>query len=158
MSAVQIIDVGLLDRVSAAANDSPRRRKNHNFQTPASDAAHRLLNAVEPDSYIPPHRHLDPSKDETFVVLRGAFGLVCFDESGAVTHTLRLDPAGPVFGANLRSGTYHTLVSLEPGSVFFESKAGPYVPLTNAERAPWAPLEGEPQAEAYRDTLIRLFR
>jgi cupin fold WbuC family metalloprotein len=158
MPLPQLIDATLCDAATAASQKSARRRENHNFHTRASDAAHRLLNAVEPGSYIPPHRHLDPSKDETFVVLRGRFGLICFDDAGAVTRAVRLEPGGPVFGANLPSGTYHTLVSLEPGSVFFEAKAGPYVPLTDAERAPWAPREGDEESAAYLETLEQRFR
>lgn len=153
----ELIDTPLLDATTAAARASPRRRKNHNFHTPASEAANRLLNAVEPGSYIAPHRHLDPAKDETFVVLRGRFGLVCFDESGEITHLAVLDP-GEVVGANVPHGTYHTLVSLAPGSVFLEAKAGPYAPIGDEERAPWAPGEGDLQAADYLARLERLFR
>ena len=154
----EFIDRALLDATTTAARQSPRRRKNHNFHTPASDAANRLLNAVEPGSYIQPHRHLDPSKDETFVVVRGRFGLICFDDAGAVTQTVLLEPGGDVIGAHLLCGTFHTLVSLEPGSVFLEAKAGPYAPATEAERAPWAPPEGDPKAAACLAMLERLFR
>jgi cupin fold WbuC family metalloprotein len=154
----ELIDTSLLDATTAAARESPRRRKNHNFHTPASEAANRLLNAVEPGSYIPPHRHLDPAKDETFVVLRGRFGLVCFDESGGITRLAVLDPGGEVVGANIPHRTYHTLVSLAPGSVFLETKAGPYAPIGEQERAPWAPREGDLQAADYLARLERLFR
>ena len=58
---------------------------------------------------------------------------------------------------NIPHGMYHTLVALEPGSVFFEAKAGPYVPLTSQEKAPWAPAEGEPRASSYLADLKRLF-
>jgi len=158
MTEPQLVDRELLDATTASARASPRGRKNHNFHTPASDAANRLLNAVEPGSYIPPHRHLDPAKDETLVVLRGRLGLVWFDEAGAVTGTVVLEPTGEAFGANLPVGTYHTLVSLAPGSVFFEAKAGPYAPISDAERAPWAPGEGEPGAADYLVKLESLFR
>ena len=74
-----------LDALSAAAAESPRRRKNFNFHAALSHPAERLLNAVEPDSYIRPHRHAQPLRDETFIAVRGAFGLVLFDESGAIS-------------------------------------------------------------------------
>ena len=154
----ELIDTSLLEATTAAARESPRRRKNHNFHTPASEMANRLLNAVEPGSYIPPHRHLDPAKDETFVVLRGRLGLVCFDEAGDITRLAVLDPGGEVVGANIPHGTYHTLVSLAPGSVFLETKAGPYAPIGDEERAPWAPREGDPQAADYLARLEQLFR
>jgi cupin fold WbuC family metalloprotein len=76
------IDNALLDSLCTQAAASPRRRKNHNLHTSDTALAHRLLNAVQTDSYIAPHRHLDPSKDETFVVLRGLMGLIIFDDAG----------------------------------------------------------------------------
>lgn len=157
MKAVEFIDGALLDRVSNLARTSLRLRKNHNFHQNEADVSNRLLNAIEPGSYIIPHRHMDPAKDETFVVLRGRFGLVLFDDSGNVTRQAVLDSAGPVFGVTIPHGTFHSIVSLAPGSVFFESKAGPYVALTPEERAPWAPVEIDPAADAYRSRLVALF-
>jgi cupin fold WbuC family metalloprotein len=116
-----------------------------------------LLNAVEPGSYVQPHRHLDPDKDETLVVVRGSFGLVFFDDAGNVTQTTIAQAAGDVLGVNIPHGTYHSLVALEARSVFFEAKAGPYIPMTDAERAPWAPREGEPGAAVYLRELEGLF-
>lgn len=157
MKAPEFIDGALLDRVSEAARNSPRLRKNHNFHRSEADISNRLLNAIEPASYIVPHRHMDTTKDETFVVLRGRFGLVLFDESGNVAHQEVLDSAGPVFGVTIPHDTFHSIVSLAPGSVFFESKAGPYAALTPEERAAWAPAENDPAAEAYRRRLEALF-
>ncbi|HEY4370574.1 MAG TPA: WbuC family cupin fold metalloprotein [Burkholderiales bacterium] len=147
----------LLDEVSAEAAASPRRRRNRNFHAANEDAAHRLLNALEPDSYVLPHRHLDPGKDETIVALRGRFGLVLFDEQGAVQSTAVLAADGATLGVNIPHGTYHSLVALEPGSVFFEAKAGPYVAVTDAERAAWAPAEGTPEAVVYLERMRGLF-
>jgi cupin fold WbuC family metalloprotein len=152
-----MISHATLDALSDEARASARRRKNYNFHA-ESDPAHRLLNAVEPGSYVQPHRHLDPNKDETFVVVRGSFGVVLFDESGAITETAVAKAGGDVVGVDIPHGIYHSLVSLEKGSVFFEAKAGPYVPISNAERAPWAPKEGEPGVPAYLAQLERLFR
>lgn len=157
MKTLEFIDGALLDRVSESARTSPRLRKNHNFHQNEADISNRLLNAIEPGSYVVPHRHLDPSKDETYVVLRGRFGLVLFDESGNVTRKEVLDSAGPVFGVTISHGTFHSIVSLAPGSVFFESKAGPYSALTPEERAAWAPAENNPAADAYRRRLEALF-
>jgi len=152
-----LIDDALLDHASRQAADSPRRRRNINFHAADADACHRLLNAIEPGSYVPPHRHLDPAKDETFVVLRGAFGLVTFSDDGAVSGTAELRAGGPVLGATVPHGTFHTLLALEPGSVFLEAKAGPYLPLTESERAPWAPAEGDAGAPAYLAWLAGMF-
>ena len=154
----QLISSTSLDSLSGQARASARRRKNYNFHPSESDPASRLLNAVEPGSYVQPHRHLDPSKDETFVVVRGSFGVVFFDEAGTVTQTAIATAGGDVVGANIPHGVYHSLLALEPGSVFFEAKAGPYVPISDVERAPWAPKEGEAAVPAYLNQLERLFR
>jgi cupin fold WbuC family metalloprotein len=153
-----LIDAGLLGAVTDQARASPRRRKNYNFHAQEADPANRLLNAMEPGSYVQPHRHLDPTKDETFIVVRGRFGLVLFDGDGAVARTAVLAASGDAIGADVPYGTYHTLISLESGSVFFEAKAGPYRPIGEQERAPWAPPEGDPRAAAYLADLERRFR
>lgn len=142
-TGVQLIDQCLLDTVSGAAQASPRRRKNHNFHAGDADASHRLLNAIEPDSYIQPHLHADPAKDETIVVLRGKLGIVFFDAGGEITGSALLMPGGDTVGVNIPHGVYHTVLALEACTVFFEAKAGPYVPLGDAEKASWAPKEGE---------------
>jgi len=152
-----LIDTKLLDEVRAEALQSPRRRKNRNFH-PADDfPAHRLLNAMEPGSYIAPHRHLADDKDETFVVLRGRLGLVLFHNDGIVRHSFELKPGGPAMGADIPHGTWHTVVALEPATVFLEAKAGPYRPFTAEEKAAWAPAEGEPAAAAYLARLAAMF-
>lgn len=146
-----------LDALSAEAAASARRRKNMNFHTRLDDPAQRLLNAVEPDSYIRPHRHRQAGRDETFVVLRGALGLVLFDDAGAVVRTVRMQAGGIHAGAHVPPDTFHTLVALEPGSVFFEAKAGPYAALTDKDFGPWAPREGEAGVAAYLERLRGLF-
>ena len=156
-SAAQIINQALLDSVSTSAKESPRRRKNYNFHGADNEASHRLLNAMEPDSYIPPHCHHDATKDETIVVLRGKFGVVFFDESGKVTRTAVLATGGETVGVNIPHGAFHTLLALEANSVFFESKAGPYQPLTSQEKVSWAPQENEAGAAAYLASLRALF-
>ena len=157
MSGATPIDRDLLDAVTLEARASARKRMNRNFHAAASDRCNRLLNAVEPESYIAPHRHLDPGKDEVFVVLRGRFGVAIFDDKGVVTRTHVLSAGGDCMGVDIPHGTWHTLVSLEPGSVFLEAKGGPYAPLSQAERAGWAPAEDSPEAGAYLARLRGLF-
>ena len=155
MSGVRIIDKALLDLVSGQASNSPRRRKNLNFHAGDTATAHRLLNAIEPGSYIPPHRHLDPAKDESIVILRGRLGALFFDEKGDVSATAVLEPGGAQVGIDIPHGIYHTVLALEPGTVFFECKSGPYLPLAAEERAPWAPEEGDADAATYLAGVIR---
>jgi cupin fold WbuC family metalloprotein len=157
MNEPTVIGPALLDQIWKQARESPRKRKNFNFHLRESDPAHRLLNAVEPDSYVRPHRHLDPSKDETIIAVRGSFGLVFFDEHGAVTKSLIIRAGGETMGVNIPHGIYHTLLALDSASVFFEAKAGPYVPIALAEFAPWAPPESDLAALAYLEKLRGLF-
>lgn len=150
---ITLIDQALLDELCREAAASPRRRKNRNFHPRDDHPAHRLLNAMQPDSYIAPHRHLEPSKDETFVVLRGLLGLLVFDDAGAVLRGVRVGAGATALGVDIPHGTWHAAVALEPDTVFLEAKAGPYLPLTEDERAPWAPAENSPDAAAYLATL-----
>ena len=150
---ITVIDEALLDEVCAEAQASPRRRKNRNFHPADDHPAHRLLNAMQPDSYIPPHRHLDPDKDETFVVLRGQLGVLLFDDTGNVARALKVGAGGTAMGVDIPHGTWHTAVALVPDTVFLEAKAGPYLPFTVAEKAPWAPPENSAEAATYLATL-----
>ncbi|MDY0055424.1 MAG: WbuC family cupin fold metalloprotein [Methyloversatilis sp.] len=150
------LDRALLDAVVAEAQRSPRRRMNRNFHPHDDHPAHRLLNAIEPDSYVRPHRHLDPLKDETILCVKGRLGCILFDDSGAVQETCVLAPDGERFGVDIAYGQFHSLLALEPGSVMFEAKAGPYRALTEAEFAPWAPADGEP-ARRWLDWMRGLF-
>ena len=157
MNPVQIINRELLEKLASLARESPRRRRNYNFHETEGDACHRLLNAIEPDSYIQPHCHREVTKDETLIVVRGRLGVIFFDELGAVTAAVALAPASESVGVNIPHGVYHTLVALESGSVFFEAKAGPFAPLRPDEKAAWAPVEGDAQAAAYLKEIKQRF-
>jgi cupin fold WbuC family metalloprotein len=152
-----LIDSKLLDAVIAEARTSPRKRKNSNFHANDDAPANRLLNAIEPGSYVAPHRHLDPNKDETFIVLRGKFGLVLFDDAGKVIQTQIIEASGEVCGVDIPHSTWHSVVSLQSGSIFFEAKAGPYTPFTVEEKAPWAPAENDVAAVGYLTQMEKQF-
>lgn len=143
---IRILDAAFLDRLAAAAATVPRRRKNFNLHAGAGAACHRFFNALCADTYVQPHRHADPAKDETVVLLRGRMGVVEFDEQGNVVSAAAARPGMTV---DVPAGTYHTWIALEDGTIFFEAKAGPYLPLTPAEKAPFAPPEGDPRAPEY---------
>ncbi len=152
-----IISDAMLDALCLEASASPRRRKNLNFHRSENASCNRLLNAVEPDSYIQPHRHLDPEKDESIILLRGRLGVLFFSDSGEILLKAELSKALGAYGVDIPHGTCHTVLSLESGTVFFESKAGPYVPLSDQERVLWAPREGESGASVYLESLRQLF-
>lgn len=154
---MKVITSLLLSQLSTAAQASPRLRQNHNLHPSDQACCHRLLNAVEPATYIRPHRHLDPEKGEGFVLLSGSLGIVTFADDGTIAETVLLSPATGNRAVDIPPDTYHTAVSLESGTVFYEAKAGPYLPLTDAEKAPWAPGDGDPSVSTYLEGLRRLF-
>ncbi|MEI6681459.1 MAG: WbuC family cupin fold metalloprotein [Bacteroidota bacterium] len=149
-----IIDTRLLDQVSAQAKSSPRRRKNHNFHKEPADTLQRLLNAIEPLSYVQPHKHENPDKREAFFALRGRIAVIEFDEQGAVTGHTILDPLMGIFGAEVAQCTYHTVIALEEDTVAYEIKDGPYSPIDDKNFASWAPKEGEDGCMAYTRKLM----
>jgi len=143
------IDRALMDTVGLAARRSPRRRAILRYHELA-ERLQRMLNAVEPESYIQPHAHSAPHKVEAFVVLRGRGLVVRFDRAGQIAEAIALAAGGPVHGVEIPPGAWHTVLSLEPGSVFYEVKDGPYDPATDKVFAPWAPPESDgPAARAY---------
>ena len=154
---VQLIGQATLTDLSKEAANSPRLRKNLNFHASNEAQCHRLLNALEPGTYVQPHCHLDPQKEETLVVLKGRFGVLIFDESGNVTKSLVLSPNTEHFGITIPVGVFHSMVALEAGSVFFEAKAGPYVPIAVAEKASWAPAEGDSACATYLQNMLQHF-
>lgn len=151
---LRLITPADLDGLSRAARDVPRRRLNLNLHTDYADPCQRLFNAVEPESYLRPHRHTDPPKPECFIAIRGRFHLLIFDDAGRVTKRIELAPGGPVAAADVPAGDWHAIVALEPGSIFFETKPGPYTPLTDKDFAPWAPAEGSAEAGAYLKSVM----
>jgi cupin fold WbuC family metalloprotein len=159
---MKIVDGNALDALCAAARESSRRRMNRNLHDSFSEPCQRLLNAVEPDSYIRPHRHLTPPKPETFLAVRGRFAAILFDDGGEITHVSFLAPGDGAVLADIAPGAWHAIFALEPGSVFFEAKPGPYEPISDKDWAPWSPPEGSPQAGAYfeelRDRALRFGR
>jgi len=157
MKSIRLIRQELLTEVSSEAKATSRLRKNFNFHQRDESLCHRLLNAMEPDSYIPPHCHADLEKDETIIPLQGKLGVVFFDERGNVVQAAILSPGSEAVGVNIPHGEFHTLVSLESGTVFFESKAGPYRALTEEEWAPWAPREGSDESAAYLTELRKIW-
>ena len=113
----------------------------------------RMLNAMEPDTYVRPHRHTTPPKVEAFLVLRGAAAVLRFDDDGALVEAVVLRAGGPDFGAEIPPETWHTVVSLEPGTVLYEVLQGPYAAASHKDFAPWAPAEGAPDAPAFLEGL-----
>ncbi len=123
---MKIIDTVLLDEVSTLAKAAPRLRMNYNFHESLEDKCHRMLNAVEPGTQVPIHRH--PTKDESFVVLRGKVCVTTYNDDGSVLESVVLCQKEGRYGVDIKKGVWHNLKALEPNSVIFECKEGPFAP------------------------------
>ena len=128
-----------MDETTERAKQSPRLRMNYNFHESLDDPINRLINALEPDTYLRPHRHCNPDREEIFLLLRGKVAVFLFDDDGRITDTLMLDPKNGCYGAEIQPGIWHGLLVLESGSVVYEIKKGPFAPLTPDNMASWAP-------------------
>ena len=119
------IDQTILDQLTDAAKASPRLRMNLDLLNSADDQSQRMLNAIEPGTVMPIHRHRGSS--ETCICLRGHFVEYFYDDKGQLTDTIDMLPGGTVL--NIPIGQWHSLKSLESGTVLFEAKDGAYAPM-----------------------------
>jgi cupin fold WbuC family metalloprotein len=143
-----------VDEAIAYARTSPRRRVIVPYHRAPEDPLHRMLNVVQPGSYIRPHRHLDPPKAEAWILLQGAALFFTFHDDGRVKTRVRLEAGGEAFGVDLTPGVYHSFVALAPDTVLYEVKTGPYTATNDKAFAPWAPAEGDPAADDYLAALL----
>jgi len=143
---MQIITRQTLAALSDAAQASPRRRSNLNMHAQLDDPVQRMLNSGHPGSYVRPHRH-GPDRWESFVLVQGSIAILTFDDDGRAINRYDLHPNDlPI--VELPGGVWHSITFLEPGSVVFELKPGPYRPTSDKDFAAWAPLENAPGADA----------
>jgi cupin fold WbuC family metalloprotein len=151
---VQWITTGLLEGLVRKAHAAPRLRTNHNFHESLAENPSRFLNAMVRGTYVTPHRHSDPPKAESFVVLSGSVAFFVFDDAGHVTERGVLAAGGPCAGVDVPAGVWHTVTALSTEAVCFEVKPGPYAAMNDKEFAPWAPREGDPGAKEYLESLL----
>ena len=150
----KLITKDLLNSISEQAKNSVRLRMNYNFHETADAPIQRMLNALEPNTYLPPHRHSD--KDEIYIIIRGNLITVFFDEKGNITDKIILNPAIGNYGLEISAGTWHSIVVLEPDSVIYEIKQGPYLSSSEKDIAPWAPLASDQKAvEMFMQKVLR---
>ncbi|MDD4198177.1 MAG: WbuC family cupin fold metalloprotein [Paludibacter sp.] len=121
------INEQLLNWITIKACESPRLRMNHNLHASSDDKVQRLLNAMEPGTVLPVHRH--KNTDETYVLLRGKLDVKVYNEQKELIATHRLDPNEGKYGMHIPANSWHTIEVLEKGTVIFEVKEGPYLPL-----------------------------
>lgn len=155
---MKVFSADYLNQLTNHAKGNPRKRQHSNIHQSYADPCQRLFNAIEPGSYIHPHRHAADPKDELLIAIRGLMALVTFDEQGVVTGVVRFGTDrncdGLAVGAEVPANTWHTVIALEPGCVLLEVKAGPFDPNQPKDLAPWAPDESTVAAKDYLNNLI----
>ena len=126
------ISQAVLDKLTAEAKASPRLRMNMDLRNSDADQSQRMLNAIEPGSVVPIHRHQKSS--ETVVCLRGRLVEEFYDELERIcTERIELSPNGPVVALNIPAGQWHTVQALESGTVILEMKNGKYEPIQDCD-------------------------
>lgn len=143
-----------LETLIEASRKSPRLRMMQPIQRLDNAPVQRLLNALQPWTYVRPHKHPMEGASETLVILQGALGLLIFDEAGKVQEKETLT-AGCVF--DLEPNIWHGMVCLEPDTVMAEFKKGPYDAGTDKEFSTWSPEEGSEEVGKFVESLSELF-
>ena len=121
------IDSTILDALTAEAKASPRLRMNFDLRTSPEDSSQRMLNALEPGTILPIHRH--PGTTEVVVILRGSATQYFYDDNGNITETVTIAAGSGTPAMSVEKGRWHRIESLESGTVIFEAKDGAYEPI-----------------------------
>lgn len=145
-----------IEQVLEGSRQSERRRMILPFHKSNADPLHRMFNGMQPQTFIQPHRHSNPPKAESILVIRGALCVVIFDSSGSVEQMIDVAAGSDVFGIDIEPGIYHTFLILKPDTIIFEVKPGPYSPADDKDFAAWAPRESDPSAAGYLQRLLQL--
>lgn len=123
-----VIDNELIDILVKEARMSPRLRMNYDLRNSNEDRSQRMLNAIEPGTELPIHRHRNSS--ESCMILRGKAEEILYDNQGNITDRILMQPGFGCVGIDIEKGRWHKIISLETGTVIFEAKDGPYEPLS----------------------------
>ena len=126
-----IIDSQLFDTLFAQAKASPRLRQSYDLRNTPEDNSQRILNALEPGTVMPIHRHRKTS--ETICMVRGKMVMRLYDDNGNVTDALMMEPCGKYPMVQVEKGKWHSLEVLEEGTVVFEAKDGKYEPIQDED-------------------------
>lgn len=143
----------LLDELSKQAKKSTRKRMAHRLHE-HSDPVLKLLNALEPGTYVPPHKHSQKDRQELFIAIRGRIAVVFFDGSGKIKDNIIIGPKEQTIMIEVPVNAWHTTISLIKGSIILEVIKGPYNVDTHKIDPPWAPLGNDPDAVGYLHSLV----
>lgn len=140
---MKVVNKNLLTEISSNAFNSVRKRAMFNLHEDYQDSIQRMVNVLQPTTYLCPHKHIDPEKFEVFVIIQGELLVLMFDDEGEIINHIILSPKLGNYIAELPPAIYHTIIPLAVNTAVFECKEGPYAPLLDKNFAPWAPKEGE---------------
>lgn len=145
----------MVGKLLSLSRQSSRLRMLQKLHKSHDAGVQRMFNALQPGTYIMPHRHLHPRKEETVMVVAGSLLFVEFADNGEVVNTLLLQPGTESFGVDVAPHVYHTYIPLKPDTLMLEIKDGPYAATNDKDVPDWAPREGSPEAEPYLLNLIK---
>ena len=128
---MKLIDKSLLDTVTSGAKESNRLRMNYNFHDSLDAPCQRLLNALEPETIVPIHRHQHTS--ETYILLRGKLRMMFYNDDKEIIEETILSPDSTNYGIHIPAGVWHAMEVLASGTVIFETKDGPYMPIQECD-------------------------
>ena len=128
---MKLIDKSLLDTVTSGAKESNRLRMNYNFHDSLDAPCQRLLNALEPETIVPIHRHQHTS--ETYILLRGKLRMMFYNDQKEVIEETILSSESANYGIHIPAGAWHAMEVLASGTVIFETKDGPYLPIQECD-------------------------
>ncbi len=159
-SRIVTVDRVMVEAKALDARRNSRKREVLVLHSGDEDILQRMLNAIQPGSYICPHRHQEPPKAESIVLLQGALGYMSFEDNGQPEKDglILLDGSKGTYAIDTRAGVWHTFFALEPDTVVFEAKPGPYSVSSDKEFATWAPSENAVGAMEYLMHLEDVFR
>jgi cupin fold WbuC family metalloprotein len=150
-----IIHDQMITEIVKKAKSSERKRINYNFHKSYDAKVQRMLNAMEPGTYVQPHKHEDPDKVEAFIILKGKALVVEFNDNGHIISHCVISAGDGTYGVEIAPRVWHCIFPLEAGTVVYEAKDGPYSVITDKQFAPWAPKEGDKNCGQYYKDLLK---
>jgi cupin fold WbuC family metalloprotein len=154
-TAVPPLPRTMVGALLSMARESPRRRLRPRLHKTLDAGTQRMFNALQPGTYVTPHRHLHPPKCETILVISGSMLFVRFTEDGEIDSHILLQPGTEIFGVDVEPHIYHTYVALRADTLIFEVKDGPYDRASDKDIPSWAPTEGSAEAEPYLLAMLK---
>ncbi|MFH1625965.1 MAG: WbuC family cupin fold metalloprotein [Pseudomonadota bacterium] len=145
----------LINEISRRAKSSPRKRLNYNFHKSFNEPVQRFLNALEPATYLRPHKHENPDKTEVFILIKGRVLILEYHDSGEIKDYIVLDHKLGNIGVEIGAQVWHSFIGLEEDSVLYEVKEGPFVESSVKHYPEWAPEEGTEEAKEFNEAILK---